>query len=62
MAFAALWGELVRHPYAGLGDHPEIIELSNRGKPRDVNQHWHSDMTYQECPPKLTMLYAPAGA
>jgi taurine dioxygenase len=38
--------------------YPEIIELTNPGKKRDVNQHWHSDMTYNECPPKLTMLYA----
>lgn len=58
MAFARLWGELVRHPYAGLDDYPEIIELRNPGKRRDVNQHWHSDMTYEEKPPKLTMLYA----
>jgi taurine dioxygenase len=58
MAFGRRWGELVRHPYAGLESFPEIIELSNPGKRRDVNQHWHSDMTYNECPPKLTMLYA----
>jgi taurine dioxygenase len=58
MAFGRRWGELVRHPYAGLDRYPEIIELSNRGKRKDVNQHWHSDMTYNECPPKLTMLYA----
>lgn len=58
MAFGRRWGELVRHPYAGLDRHPEIIELKNPGKRRDVNQHWHSDMTYNECPPKLTMLYA----
>ena len=58
MDFGGLWGELVCHPYAGLTDHPEIIELTNRGKRRDVNQHWHSDMTYNELPPKLTMLYA----
>lgn len=58
MAFGRRWGELVCHPYASLKDHPEIIELTNHGKRKDVNQHWHSDMTYNECPPKLTMLYA----
>ena len=58
MAFGRRWGELIRHPYAGLDDYPEIIELKNHGKRRDVNQHWHSDMTYNERPPKLTMLYA----
>ena len=58
MAFASHWGELVRHPYAGLDDYPDIIELKNYGKRVDVNQHWHSDMTYNSAPPKLTMLYA----
>lgn len=58
MAFAQRWGELVQHPYAGLADYPQIIELTNHGKRRDINQHWHSDMTYNTAPPKLTMLYA----
>ena len=57
-AFAQHWGTLVRHPYASMREHPEIIELRNLGKKRDVNQHWHSDMTYNPEPPKLTMLYA----
>lgn len=39
-------------------EYPDIIELKNAGKRRDVNQHWHSDMTYNPMPPKLTMLYA----
>jgi taurine dioxygenase len=58
MGFGSLWGDLVRHPYSALDGYPEIIELTNQGKKRDVNQHWHSDMTYNERPPKLTMLYA----
>ncbi len=58
MAFASRWGSLVRHPYAGMKDHPDVIELRNLGKTRDLNQHWHSDMTYNTAPPKLTMLYA----
>ena len=58
MAFAERWGKLVRHPYAGMKDYPDIIELKNVGKARDINQHWHSDMTYNPKPPKLTMLYA----
>lgn len=58
IAFASRWGALVRHPYAGLPDHPEIIALENRGKRQDVNQHWHTDMSYNPEPPKLTMLYA----
>ena len=58
IAFAQNWGELVAHPYAAMPDYPNIIELKNYGKKRDVNQHWHSDMTYNAKPPKLTMLYA----
>ena len=58
MAFAGRWGQLVCHPYAGMKEHPEVIELKNTGKKKDVNQHWHSDMTYNPEPPKLTMLYA----
>lgn len=58
LAFGQRWGELVRHPYAGMKAYPDIIELKNPGKARDINQHWHSDMTYNPAPPKLTMLYA----
>lgn len=58
IAFAGSWGGLVRHPYAGLTQYPDVIELRNRGKAKDFNQHWHSDMTYDAAPPKLTMLYA----
>lgn len=56
--FANRFGELIPFPYMALQDYPNLIELSNKGKARDVNQHWHSDMTYHEQPPKLTMLYA----
>lgn len=58
MAFAGRWGKLVRHPYAGMKEYPDIIELRNVGKAKDINQHWHSDMTYNLAPPKLTMLHA----
>lgn len=60
IAFAKNWGELVQFPYGGLEDYPDIIELRNRGKRTDVNQHWHTDMSYNQAPPKLTMLYAHA--
>ncbi len=56
--FASQWGDLIPFPYGGLPDYPNIIELKNKGKSKDVNQHWHSDMTYNPVPPKLTMLYA----
>ncbi len=56
--FAGRWGSLIPFPYGGLPDHADIIELRNRGKAKDVNQHWHSDMTYNIRPPKMTVLYA----
>ena len=58
IAFARYWGDLIPFPYAALDGYPNIIELKNRGKEKDVNQHWHSDMTCNPTPPKLTMLYA----
>jgi taurine dioxygenase len=60
LAFARRWGNLIPFPYMALPDYPDLIELRNRGKAKDVNQHWHSDMTYNQKPPKLTMLYAHA--
>ena len=32
MNFAKRWGPLLRHPYSGLKDFPDIIELENQGK------------------------------
>ena len=58
MAFAQHWGDLMPFPYGALPGYPNIVALQNRGKSKDVNQHWHSDMTYSPKPPKLTMLYA----
>ena len=57
-AFAARWGPLQCHPYNGTAEHPEVMRLENRGKAKDPNEHWHSDMSYEPVPPKLTMLHA----
>ncbi len=57
-AFAARWGPLQCHPYNGTTEHPEVMRLENRGKAKDPNEHWHSDMSYEPVPPKLTMLHA----
>ena len=56
IAFGAQRGQLVRHPSAGMKDYPDLIELKNAGNKRNVNQPWHSDMTYNLAPPKITML------
>ncbi len=56
--FASRWGPLQQHPYNGTAEHPEVMRLENRGKAKDPNEHWHSDMSYEPVPPKLTMLHA----
>jgi len=65
-AFAAKFGELERNKLLQytIPDHPEIYILSNKkvdGKP--IGAHldgitWHTDGTYLEYPPMLTLLYA----
>jgi len=57
-AFAARWGPLQQHPYNGTAEHPEVMRLENRGKAKNPNEHWHSDMSYEPVPPMLTMLHA----
>ncbi len=56
--FAARWGALQKHPFYRGAEHPELMRLENRGKAKDPNEHWHSDMSYEPTPPKITMLFA----
>lgn len=58
LAFASRWGSLQLHPYNRNGEHPELIQLTNPGKAKDPNEHWHTDMSYEAVPPKITMLFA----
>lgn len=58
LGFARRWGPLQAHPYNGTTEHPELMRLENRGKAKDPNEHWHSDMSYEPVPPQLTMLSA----
>ena len=58
LAFASRWGELQQHPFYKGADYTELMSLENRGKAKDPNEHWHSDMSYELVPPKITMLYA----
>lgn len=58
LAFASRFGTLQLHPYNRNAEHPEVIRLENRGKARDPNEHWHSDMSYEAVPPKMTILHA----
>jgi taurine dioxygenase len=58
LTFARRWGQLQQHPFYRGAEYPELMQLKNRGKAKDPNEHWHSDMSYEPTPPKITMLYA----
>lgn len=62
VAFTERFGALEPHPLGsrrGLDDHPEVMVLENRpGKLGPRNDFWHSDISFAERPPALSMLYA----
>ena len=60
LRFGRMFGQPIIYPFVkGLKDFPEITPILK--KETDLNNFggvWHSDTTYQEQPPKATMLYA----
>ena len=60
LQFGKMFGRPIIYPFVkGLKDFPEITPILK--KETDLNNFggvWHSDTTYQEQPPKATMLYA----
>ncbi len=62
VAFTERFGPTEPHPLGsrrGLDDHPEVMVLENRpGKFAPRNDFWHSDISFAEKPPALSMLYA----
>ncbi len=60
LQFGKMFGQPIIYPFVkGLKDFPEITPILK--KETDLNNFggiWHSDTTYQEQPPKATMLYA----
>jgi taurine dioxygenase len=60
LRFGKMFGQPIIYPFVkGLKDFPEITPILK--KKTDLNNFggvWHSDTTYQEKPPKATMLYA----
>ena len=60
LRFGKMFGQPIIYPFVkGLKDFPEITPILK--KETDLNNFggvWHSDTTYQEQPPKATMLYA----
>jgi taurine dioxygenase len=62
-AFARNFGELHVHPVlqqmASQG-HPEIVVLESDAKRPIVAERWHSDVTFEKCPPMGSVLRAVA--
>lgn len=66
LAFARRFGELEINAFEkhALEGHAGILKISNiveDGRPlgyADAGSFWHSDMSYTQTPPRLTMLYA----
>ena len=60
LQFGRMFGRPIVYPFVkGLKDFPEITPILK--KETDLNNFggvWHSDTTYQQQPPKATMLYA----
>ena len=59
-AFACRWGELDVHGYAPAisDDHPEILDIHNRGKRHTITEAWHTDVTWKPIPPLTSLLLA----
>ena len=62
LAFTRRFGPVEPHPLGsrrGLQEHPEVMVLENRpGKPGARNDFWHSDISFAERPPALSILHA----
>ena len=59
MTFGERWGELHVHPITPhLDGFPPVQAIKNTGKKTTLNEHWHTDMSFEPVPPKMTMLHA----
>jgi taurine dioxygenase len=59
MAFGERWGELHVHPLTPhIDGYPPVQAIQNTGKKTTLNEHWHTDMSFEPVPPKITMLHA----
>jgi taurine dioxygenase len=59
VAFAVRWGEPLIHPLTPhLQDYPPVQAIDNAGKKATLNEHWHTDMSFEPRPPKMTILHA----
>src|SRR5687767_2636681 len=59
MGFGERWGELHVHPLTPhIDGYPPVQAIRNTGKKTTLNEHWHTDMSFEPVPPKITMLHA----
>ena len=62
VAFTERFGGVEPHPLRsrrGHDDHPSVFVLENSpGKPSARNDFWHSDISFNEKPPQLSVLHA----
>tara|TARA_Y100001934_G_scaffold72517_1_gene90198 strand:- start:409 stop:1260 length:852 start_codon:yes stop_codon:yes gene_type:complete len=62
LTFTHRFGPSEEHPLGsrrGLDDYPDVMVLENRpGKLGPRNDFWHSDISFGEVPPALSMLHA----
>ncbi|MEK9938043.1 MAG: TauD/TfdA family dioxygenase, partial [Ilumatobacter sp.] len=56
--FARAWGDLLEHPASRVEETPYIQIIFSEGEGDDRLGQWHSDMTWHETPPIITMLQA----
>lgn len=63
-AFAARFGELEQHPFLPSGDTPTVVRFEKTGASRNdyftsgVENGWHADVTWRECPAMGAVLRA----
>jgi taurine dioxygenase len=60
LAFASRWGEISITPMVTtyVEGYPGLLRLFNRGKAESVTENWHTDSSFQERPPAITILAA----
>jgi taurine dioxygenase len=56
ITFARLFGEPEIHPIFRDPEYPELFALDSQGRDPYQANYWHTDVTFQECPPMGSVL------